>query len=212
VTNNNTIAGRPFPYGVWPLYWGNNTAGSDEYGPDLDPIRPGGPLVIQTLAPMPNIWNVTSGEVYYHITDRDTALAIMESFVTWCHVKPAWPEIYEPGNSSNSIGIENVIQYYRASSYALAFQEYNNSFARNATAPYDESDPLPSLVEYSPFRQCLDHVVANAIPIVDGPPPKENYVGLIVGLVVSIFWIPIVMGLWFLLVASLRLIKRILCY
>jgi hypothetical protein len=167
--------------------------------------------VIQTLATTPNSWNVTDGEVYYQITDRDTALSLMQSFVTWCHVKPAWPEIHEPGNSSNSIGIENVIQYYRASSYALAFQGYNNSFARNSTASYDESDPLPSLVEYSSFRQCLDHVVANAIPIVDGPPPATNNVGLIVGLVVFFFWIPVAMGLWFLLLALFDLIRRCLC-
>jgi hypothetical protein len=191
VTNNSTIAGRPFPYGVWPIYWGNNITGSDEYGLGLDPIRPGGPLVIQAIV------NSKSNETYYHITDRDTALAMMTSFVTWCHVTPAWPTIYEPGNSTNTIGIENVIQYYRASSYALAFAGYNNSRALNSSteASDADSDPLPDSVTNSTFRQCIDGVIANALPIIDGP-SKHSYLGLILGLVLGIFGGPALLILW----------------
>jgi hypothetical protein len=191
VTDNSTIAGRPFPYGVWPIYWGNNITGSDEYGPGLDPIRPGGPLVIQAIV------NSTSNETYYHITDRDTALAIMTSFVTWCHVTPAWPTIYEPGNSTNTIGIENVIQYYRASSYALAVEAYNNTRALNSSTDTSNADfdPLPDFVTNSTFRQCLDGVIANALPIIDGN-LKHSYLGLILGRIFGILGYPILVVLW----------------
>jgi hypothetical protein len=73
----------------------------------------------------------------------------------------------------------------------------------------DERGPLPSSVEYSPFRKSLHHVVANVIPIVDGPNPKQNRVSLIVGLVASFFRIPI---LGFFLVRLFRLVEWTHCY
>ena len=44
VNDTSTLAGRAFPYGVWPLYWGDGFMGTDEYGSVLDVIRPGGQL------------------------------------------------------------------------------------------------------------------------------------------------------------------------
>ncbi|PVG01617.1 hypothetical protein CPB86DRAFT_781415 [Serendipita vermifera] len=194
--DSSTISGRPFPYGVWPLYWGQNIKGSDEYGSQFDTVRPGGPLVIQAISSTTAHWNVTNDETYYMLTDRDTAIAIMTSFVTTCHVTPVWPEIFDPGNSP--IKIENVIQYYRASSCALGFKGYNNSHALNTTteATYAESDPLPEVIMYSPFHHCIDSVMADALPIMDRPPKKTNKVKMILIIVFSIFGLPILWGIW----------------
>lgn len=198
----NTVAGRPFPYGVWPLYWGDNFKGSAEYGAHLDTVRPGGPLVIQLIAPIKGHWETSSDEVYYIITDKDTALAMMTSFATWCHVVPEWPKIYEPDNPNNTIGVQNVVRYYRASSFALAFEGYTNAFALNTTteASLDESTPLPDLVTDSNFYQCVEGVIANAIPIINGLHKKSN-LGLILGVIFGIFGAPIlicffIFGMW----------------
>lgn len=45
--SNTSVAGRPFPYGAWPISWGPDYMGGGEYyGGDLDLIRPGGPVGI----------------------------------------------------------------------------------------------------------------------------------------------------------------------
>jgi hypothetical protein len=141
--------------------------------------------------------NITNEETYYIVADRDTNLAIMTSIVTWCHATPLWATIFDPETSP--IKPENVIQYYRASSFALAFKGYNNTFARtaNTEASITESTPLPDFIEHSPFRQCLDHVIMDALPIVDQqPPPEGRNLGLILGLVFGIFGIPIICVFW----------------
>jgi hypothetical protein len=142
-------------------------------------------------------WNVSSDETYYMVADKETAMALMTSFCTWCHATPAWPTRFNPTGNDSLIKIENVFQYYRASSFALAYKGYNNSFAltTNTEASYDQSDPLPDVVEYSPFRQCLDGVVANAIPIIgyQGTPPIT---GGDLGATISIPIIGVIFLLW----------------
>jgi hypothetical protein len=170
-TNYSTIAGRPFPFGSWPLYWPNNLMGSDEYGPELDLIRPGGQLVVTPVTSDISYWNLT--ETYYTIGDRDSSVAMMNSLVTWCDALPAWPALFNPSANTTSstttpnIQVQNVIQYYRASSFALAYTNYTNAFALNATAEGTESTSLPDIVLASSFRICIDGVIANALPILD---------------------------------------------
>jgi len=183
--------------------------GSDEYGPQLDTVRPGGLLVVQPVNSTDPTWdNITSEETYYIIADRDTNLAIMTSIVTWCQATPLWATIFDPETSP--VKPENVIQYYRASSFALAFKGYNNTFARqaNTEAPITDSTPLPDFVEYSPFRNCVDGVIMNALPVVDAQPDDSGSdLGMILGIVFGIFGIPIICFFWCILrfcISSIR--------
>jgi hypothetical protein len=121
--DNSTIAGRPFPYGLWPIYWGNNITGSDEYGAALDGLRPGGQLATIPLKTQTQYYNVTDGETYYLIGDRDSVLFMMISLVTSCHVAPTWPSKFDPGSPNSIFKPESVIQYYRASSFALVYPQ-----------------------------------------------------------------------------------------
>lgn len=188
VTSNQSISSRPFPYGVWPIYWGSNYTGSDEYGPSLDPFRPGGQLVTIPVSK-------TSSETYYLVGDRDSAILVMTSMVTWCHAIPAWPSLFDP-TSLTSVRPENIIQYYRASSFALAYLGYNNTFALNNTSTEaTESDPLPNDILNSTFRSCVDAAIADAIPILDQP-RKKTPVGVTIGIVFGIFGIPCLIGLY----------------
>ncbi|KAG8805419.1 hypothetical protein FRC17_005528, partial [Serendipita sp. 399] len=184
----NTIAGRPFPFGTWPLWWGNNTKGSDEYGPELDGIRPGGQLVVHPVSTTLEFYNVSADETYYLFADRESSFAMMTSLVAGCHAISVWPVVYDPvnGNETQQIKIENVLQYYRASSFALAYKGYNNTFALNTTteAGYDQSSPLPEVVRYSDFYKCIDRVLADGIPIVDRPKMKSK-AGMIAGIVIG---------------------------
>lgn len=172
--------------------------GSDEYGPHLDPIRPGGLLVVQPVTSTTKEWStLTSEETYWIVTDRDTNLAIMTSIVTWCRATPMWPTIFDPETSP--VKLENVFQYYRASSFALAFKGYNNTFARepNTGATIEQSTPLPDVLKTSQFLQCVDGVIMDALPIVDGPPADDgDNLGEILGIVFGIFGIPILVFLW----------------
>ena len=178
--DKSTVAGRAFPYGLWPLYWGGNFMGSAEYGEDKDPIRPGGQLVVQSVRGTKERWGSDETETYYMLTDRETSFAAMTSFVTWCGaVADSWPVAFnatgaplgeaKAGDLTFEVG--NVLKYYRTSSFAMLHRGYNNSHARtpDSTIPLDQSDPLPEAVTKSKFYQCIEGVIANSLPIVDGP-------------------------------------------
>ena len=173
VNDTSTVAGRPFPYGTWPIYWGGNYAGSDEYsGKVADIQRPGGRLVNVELISTDKRWNNTDEERYHLIGDLDSVVSIIASMVDWCHTVPKWPSAFAP-LANNSLRPENVVQYYRSSSFALAFKGYNNSFAlpplnTSTNLFHEQSSPLPDIVRYSPFLKCINETIASALPILDG--------------------------------------------
>ncbi|KAG8821658.1 hypothetical protein FRC19_007467 [Serendipita sp. 401] len=166
----STISGRPFPFGVWALYWDQNFMGGGEYGPQYDAIRPGGFIASVPLRTTTKHFNVTDDEVYYAIGDRESLLPLMVSYVTWCHVTPAWPSKFDPSLPNATTKLENVVQYFRGSSFALASPGYNNTFARTTNSETKESTLLPDFMEYSPFRKCVDNVTESALAIVNKPP------------------------------------------
>ncbi|CCA69611.1 hypothetical protein PIIN_03550 [Serendipita indica DSM 11827] len=204
--NKSTVSGRPFPYGVWPLYWGGNFMDSAEYGEDKDPIRPGGQLVVQSVRGTKERWGQDETETYYMLTDRETSFAMMTSFVTWCGAVPeSWPVLFnatgaplgEGRAGEMTFAVENVLRYYRASSFAMLHRGYNNSRARTADSSIslEQSDPLPEAVTRSRFYSCIEGVIENALPIVDGP-AKGTSLGVILGIIFGIFGIPIIAFLW----------------
>ena len=173
VDDTSTVAGRPFPYGSWPISWGGNYAGSNEYsGKVADIQRPGGRLVNVELTSIDKRWNNTDEEIYHLIGDLDSVISITASMVDWCHTVPKWPSAFAL-SANNSLRPENVLQYYRSSSFALAFKGYNNSFAlpplNTSTNLFHEQSSLPpDIVRYSPFLKCINETIANALPILDG--------------------------------------------
>ncbi|KAG8817708.1 hypothetical protein FRC19_011186 [Serendipita sp. 401] len=186
--NQSTLAGRPFPFGVWPLYWDQNFMDADEYGPQYDAVRPGGFIAYVPLRTTKEYFNVTEDEVYYAIGDRESLLPLMISYVTWCHVNPAWPSKLDPSSPNATIKLENVIQYFRGSSLALASPTYNNTFARTPNSEMQESTPPPEFVEYSTFRKCVDSVTEKALAIVNKV-PTEKAVDTFVSTLPGIGWI-----------------------
>lgn len=206
--DNTTIAGRPFPYGLWPLYWGNNMMGSDEYGPALDGVRPGGQLVTIPLKSEDGTYNIAEGEIYHIVGDRDSATYMMISLVTSCHVTPAWPIKFDPTSPNSTVKMENVIKYYRASSFALASPGYNNSFARgNTNTESMENTPIPDNMRDSQFHKCLDDVIVNALPIMNWPPAPSNTLGDTMAIVFGILGGPILIFLVWMTLIILNYIR-----
>ena len=136
-------------------------------------------------------WNNTNEERYYLIGDIDSVISITASMVDWCHAVPKWPSSFAP-LANNSLRPENVLQYYRSSSFALAFRGYNNSFAlpplnTSTNLLHEQSSSLPDLVQYSPFLKCINETTASALPILDGwdlPTTEDKKVGMVVGLTI----------------------------
>ncbi|KAG8810952.1 hypothetical protein FRC17_002694, partial [Serendipita sp. 399] len=188
VNNHSTVAGRPLPFGVWPLYWDQNFMESGEYGPERDVIRPGGLIAMVPLRTTTEYFNLTDNEVYYAIADRESLLPLMVSYVTSCHVAPAWPSKFDPLSPNTMIKLENVIQYFRGSSFALASRAYNNIFSRIPTDTVG-STPLPDFIEYSPFRKCIDAATENALAIVNKMPEAGPVDKFVVALRVGAFFV-----------------------
>ncbi|KAG8852008.1 hypothetical protein FRB91_007103 [Serendipita sp. 411] len=94
----------------------------------------------------------------------------MISYVTSCHVAPTWPSRFDPTSTNSTVKLENVIQYFRASSFALASPAYNNTFAHTSNSETKDSTPLPDFIEHSPFRECIGDVTENALAIMSKPP------------------------------------------
>ncbi|KAG8810951.1 hypothetical protein FRC17_002693 [Serendipita sp. 399] len=179
-TRPHTVSGRPFPFGVWPLYWDQDFMNSAEYGSGHDIVRPGGFIALVPLRTTTEHFNVTDEEVYYAIGDRESLLPLMISYVTECHVTPVWPSRFDPSSPNATLKLENVFQYFRASSFALASPSYINAFGRTPNSELKESTPLPELMEYSPFRKCVDGVTEKALAIMNQipKPTPVDYFGM----------------------------------
>jgi hypothetical protein len=193
VSNPESVTGRGFPYGAWPIPWAGNYAGGGEYGAaSVDILRPGGRMVQVPLKSGTSHWNISSEdeETYWLIGDRDSTVSTMASMVVWCHAQPIWPEAFD--SAEDAVGVAgnatgqgvkfhpgNVLQYYRASTFALAHPEYNNTYAHHplntsTQLTHDQSTPLSDIVSYSPWLHCINETISKALPILDAPPPQPG--------------------------------------
>lgn len=176
--------------------------GSDEYGPALDGIRPGGQLVTIPVKAQGQEYTISEDEVYYIIGDRDSAVFIMISLVMSCDTSPAWPSKFDPSSLNSTLTMENVIQYYRASSFALASPLYNNSYARtNRNTESMENSPIPDVIRLSEFHKCIDDKIVEALAIMNWPPNPawDRAVTFIIAFSLSglpILYVSYALGLW----------------
>jgi hypothetical protein len=222
-----TVAGRGFPYGVWPIPWSGNYSGSAEYGAETAELfRPGGQVVQAPLRPTPASGNYSSveGETYWLIGDRGSTLSILTNMVNWCRAEPIWPEFFEPADNATGVagnntgqGVKfhpgNVLQYYRASTFALAHPKYNNTYAHppfntSTLLTHDQSTPLDDVMKYSPWLRCINATIADALPLLDMPPTKDTKNFILAAVLCSIFMGPCALG--FLYSCSFRMIDKLI--
>jgi hypothetical protein len=138
-------------------------------------------------------------ETYLMIGDRDSVTTLLgiltdrnTTDVYGCGVQNLTIQPFNSSDPLEPVHFENVIQWYRASSFALAYKGYNNSYAlpplnETADLSWGDSTPLPEALQYSPFLQCINGTISAALPIIDQAPPPLSE-GQIAGIVVgSIF-------------------------
>ncbi|KAG8814371.1 hypothetical protein FRC17_001146 [Serendipita sp. 399] len=87
------------------------------------------------------------------------------------------------------IRFENVMTWYRASSFAIAYENYTNAFALaplNETTGigWENSTPLPSYQQISGFLECVNRTIITALPILDAE-KKVLDAGAIAGIVIA---------------------------
>ncbi|KAF4618579.1 hypothetical protein D9613_009682 [Agrocybe pediades] len=152
-----------------------------EYGTPTNDTRPGGPLAFIIFTSSPGLSsNLTTGNTpstFYVLSDNTTITSLLSDLSANC------TSFFSAASSSSntSIGISNinsttdlviprpeqVIQYYRASSIALALEGYNNSATYFPDPSSALDSALPSSMDTN-LMQCLNETIGLAAPIPDG--------------------------------------------
>jgi hypothetical protein len=191
------VSSYPFPYYYWPTpvqyrYYGCSTYGYNENE------RPGG---VTVTIPIKSTISSTN-DTYHLLGDTSSAQAVMDSLTRECNVAPAsldWT--FSNFNESMRVKPEEVVQWYRASTFALALDGYNNTPAlisnmkdeHTAPPPLSADTPLPGWVNRT-FLDCVNKTIGEALPLVDPSKHKLNggqIAGIVIGSVFGAIFISI---------------------
>ena len=109
-----------------------------------------------------------TNSTFYLLADNTTVTSLVNSITDECTVSvfsTTTPAPYNASADSSHPRPEQVIQYYRASSVALALEGYNDTSAlsENQTAP---DVPLPSWVDHT-MLGCLNKTIGDQVPLVN---------------------------------------------
>ncbi|THH04458.1 hypothetical protein EW145_g5509 [Phellinidium pouzarii] len=180
------VDSRPFPYGFYPVPVAVGYYGGNEYLNVSSSARPGGNLVSAIVQPS---WN-TSNVTYRIVGDNTSVIAVFDALVVNCSVANSSSAIsaFSPSPSTWPLP-EQIVQYYRASTFALSLDGYNNSAslqsnmpASNTSAPDSIADtPLPSNLNNT-FLQCVNFTTGASVPLVDVT--SNALTGTLIGLIV----------------------------
>ncbi|KAG8729384.1 hypothetical protein FRC12_021022 [Ceratobasidium sp. 428] len=173
------VAGRPLPYYYWPVYVGpHEYYGSSEYGPANTTDRPGGQMSAISVYTTDPKYNTS--DVYRILGDFSSVATVLSALTGSCSVAGGTIFNYDPTSDdlAHSLPrVESIIQYYRASSFALALDGYNNSAALFSVAATSNSTQqlvtalapatqLPPTINRA-FLDCVNTTVASSVPLID---------------------------------------------
>ncbi|GAA5974500.1 hypothetical protein JCM11641_002059 [Rhodosporidiobolus odoratus] len=188
-----SVRGVGFPYGYWPIYYGPHYYDDDEYGPYSNSSRPGGALTVASFSPA--TLNATTPPQYMLYGDEVSVGEAISALVEKCGavlvvnntaVRDDGSYAASPMAQGNetaallpSLNPENVLEYYRASSFALysfftnqTTSTTNSSLPANLTLPQTQSTSstflYPSPLRSASFEFCVNGTIADALPIEDG--------------------------------------------
>lgn len=133
--------------------------------------HPGGPVSSVSIISS----NSTINQTYHIVGDRSSISAVLTALIHNCSVQDTSSQIaaFDADAATPAVLPEQVVQWYRASSFALSLDKYNNSAssrasmpANNNTAPPPTSadTPLPEGVD-APFLACLNGTIAASVPL-----------------------------------------------
>ncbi|EED84581.1 predicted protein [Postia placenta Mad-698-R] len=181
-----SVTDRGFPFCFWPVVWEKQPYGAPylyapEYGSPTNTSRPGGPLTQATFT------SKTSNNTFWVVADNATVIALIATVHDSCTLgngSSTNPSVF----AGSTVRPDQVVQYYRASSVALALDGYNDTAKLNN--PNASAIPLPGWVDNS-FLKCLNSTIGESVPLVNGANAQfQAPVGLVGLLCLFIF-------LWF---------------
>ncbi|KIM29920.1 hypothetical protein M408DRAFT_328385 [Serendipita vermifera MAFF 305830] len=181
------VYGQPFPFGFWPIFFvGHGYSGEYRgYGRNDTEQRPGGDLVEVAITPKASDWTLTpeqtannsAAETFYMIGDRESVetMLIILSPCPDCEEYSCGANnssITAFNSSTSQILFENTIQWYRSSSFSLAYLGYNNTYAflplnESSTLDWDNSTPLSDALQTDTFLQCINNTLTAALPVLN---------------------------------------------
>jgi hypothetical protein len=158
---------------------------------DHEDKRPGGNT---STVPVKSSSSSTN-ETYHLVGDAASVRAVLTALISNCSAQDTTGQIavFARDASVPSVYPEQAVQYYRASSFALTLDGYNNTAslasnqpAYNNTAPPAMADtPLPMSLNTT-FLQCLNTTTAFALPVVEDTPASHKLSGgAIAGIVIG---------------------------
>lgn len=145
--------------------------------------RPGGQLVEMRITPLTvtvNSTDLVPTPPFFFVSDRYTADQVGKAVYERCLLLDVGSPV--PFNSSGSIQLGNVLQYYRGDSAAVVFPGYGNTQG----VPYlTGSMPIPdSRVDAWP---CINSTIGQTIPLVDTGLPMPRWAFAVISLS-AIYW------------------------
>ncbi|KLO13516.1 hypothetical protein SCHPADRAFT_940308 [Schizopora paradoxa] len=193
------VSDRPFPYVFIPVPIHRHYYGCDEYYDNVTSTdRPGGNLVSAIVQPSYD----TSSVTYRLVGDNNSVSAVFAAVVANCSVANNTGSITAFTPSSDESGPwplpEQVIQWYRASSFALTLDGYNNTAALASNQPSSNSSmnftrlgdtALPANLNMT-FLNCINYTTGASVPLTDPSSDKltsGQIAGIVIGGIVSAF-------------------------
>ncbi|OCB86769.1 hypothetical protein A7U60_g6231 [Sanghuangporus baumii] len=181
------VSSRPFPFGFVPVPVSHGYYGGDEYLNMNDTLRPGGHLVTAIIHPSYN-----SSSATFRLTgDNSSVTTVFDALVANCSVANSSSAItpFSPSVTTWPLP-EQVVQYYRASSFALSLDNYNNMATLLANAPVSNDSSLPQIpdtplplgLNTTPL-QCINTTIGASVPLADVNPGSKFSSAEIAGIV-----------------------------
>lgn len=129
---------------------------------------------------------------FYLVTDTDTANSMVTALQNNCSsvLNSGVSNAPVPYNVSdpNSPKPEEFVQYYRASSAALALEGYNNTAQLSDDTSLPDT-PLPTNIDTN-LLTCLNETIGAAVPLVDAANPTAWNFGVTgSAYTISSFWL-----------------------
>ncbi|KDQ56800.1 hypothetical protein JAAARDRAFT_301744 [Jaapia argillacea MUCL 33604] len=183
------IDNRPLPYVFYPVPIYPHYYGSDTYENYNATQRPGGNLTVAILR-APSFPNTT--EVYRIVGDQLSVSAVLAAVVSDCKVQNTTLSLFNATDGTGAWPLpEQIVQWYRASSFGLSLDSYDNSAAlpsnmpasnNSLPLPLSDDTPLPSGLNQT-YLHCLNTTIGASVPLVDPPwkPTAAQIVAMVFG-------------------------------
>ncbi|KAL5529660.1 hypothetical protein ACEPAG_5645 [Sanghuangporus baumii] len=181
------VSSRPFPYVFVPVPVSHGYYGGDEYLNMNQTLRPGGNLIIAIVHPSYN----SSSATFRLIGDNSSVTTVFDALVANCSVANSSSAItpFSPSVTMWPLP-EQVVQYYRASSFALSLDNYNNTATLLANAPASNDSSLPQIPDTplppglnTTLLQCINTTIGASVPLADVDSGSKFSSAAIVGIV-----------------------------